>query len=122
MYNSTLADPENNTNSFLEFNLWAQSTIKKQVIIPDTMIVFKPTQEELYKRLFASKELFQNHEELLKLPKYNMIHNKYDEFYWWLASVPVFIRHKIKIIWGDLKVDEIHNSIVNKLLQEWIIQ
>lgn len=121
MQNNTTLEPEKDFNNFLTFKLWDKSAISREVLIPDLMVVFKPSQEELKKRLFSSKELFASHEELLKSYKYDMIYNLYKEFYWWLENVPNQLKKNIVIINGDLNTEEIHEKVLCELKQRWLI-
>lgn len=115
LMNSTCSDRDRNSNVFLSFKYWVSDTMKKATIIPDCMFILKCSQSELLKRLFASEELEMTHAELLQTYKYDMIQNKYWNFYGWIKYIPESLTKQVHIINADNNPNEIHEWIIQKL-------
>lgn len=85
------------------------------------MVILKPSQDELRKRLFSSKELYLGHEDLLKTYKFDMIENHYYNFYKGLYNMPESIQKELQIIEWDINPNEAHIKIINTIAEKWII-
>lgn len=121
LFNNLNPDRHKDISSLYEFRYGKASKDVAKTVIPDLMVVFKPSQDELKRRLFSSVELDASYEELLNSYKYDMIVNHYDRFYEWLNLVPDELGKNLMLLQHENSPRAIHESILERLVRQWVL-